>query len=52
MAFFESVILVKISVMRDNSNTFIYVVAGVIILHFIVGFIWLMYKFSKKKEDK
>lgn len=38
--------------MRDNSNTFMYIVAGIIILHFIVGFIWLMYKFSNKKEDK
>lgn len=27
-----------------------YVVAGIILLHFIVGFVWLMYKFSKKKE--
>ncbi len=27
-----------------------YVVAGVILLHFVVGFVWLMYKFSKKKE--
>lgn len=38
--------------MRDNSNTFMYVVAGIILLHFVVGFIWLIYKFSKKKEDK
>ena len=38
--------------MRDNSNTFMYVVAGIIILHFLVGFIWLMLKLSKKKEAK
>ncbi|CAM4079454.1 flagellar biogenesis protein FliO [Flavobacterium sp. PL12] len=37
--------------MRDNSNTFIYIVAGVIILHFIVGFAYLVYKLTKK-EDK
>jgi len=37
--------------MRDNSNTFMYVVAGIILLHFIVGFVWLIIKFSKKKED-
>ncbi len=42
----------KKEVMRDNSNTFIYVVAGIILLHFLVGFIWLMIKLSKKKEDK
>ena len=38
--------------MRDDSNTFIYVVAGIIVLHFLVGFIWLIIKLSKKKEDK
>ena len=27
-----------------------FVIAGIILLHFIVGFVWLMYKFSKKKE--
>ncbi len=37
--------------MRDNSNTFIYVVAGIIILHFVIGFAWLVYKLTKK-EDK
>ncbi|CAM3767968.1 CcmD family protein [Flavobacterium gelidilacus] len=35
--------------MRDNSNTFIYVVAGIVLLHFIVGFVWLIYKMTKKK---
>jgi len=38
--------------MRDNSNTFMYVVAGIIIAHFVIGFIWLIFKFSKKKEEK
>jgi ABC-type glycerol-3-phosphate transport system permease component len=38
--------------MRDDSNTFIYVVAGIIVLHFLVGFIWLIIKLSKRKEDK
>ena len=37
--------------MRDSSNTFIYVVAGIIILHFVIGFVWLVYKLTKK-EDK
>ncbi|CAM2914289.1 hypothetical protein SAMN05444355_107168 [Flavobacterium frigoris] len=36
--------------MRDNSNTFIYVIAGIIILHFVVGFVWLIFKLSKKKD--
>jgi hypothetical protein len=39
-------------IMRDSSNTFLYVVGGIILFHFIVGFIWLIYKFFKKKEDK
>lgn len=38
--------------MRDDSNTFIYVVAGIIVLHFLVGFIWLIIKLSEKKDDK
>ena len=38
--------------MRDNSNTFIYAVGAIILLHFIVGFVWLIYKFSKKKKDE
>ena len=37
--------------MRDNSNTFIYVVAGIIILHFVIGFAWLVYKLTKKEDD-
>ena len=38
--------------MRDNSNTFMYVIGGIILLHFVVGFVWLIFKLSKKKEDK
>tara|TARA_R110000868_G_scaffold66877_3_gene198851 strand:- start:21821 stop:21952 length:132 start_codon:yes stop_codon:yes gene_type:complete len=37
--------------MRGDSNTLIYVIAAVIALHFIVGFIWLAYKLNKKKDD-
>ncbi|WP_339920885.1 hypothetical protein [uncultured Flavobacterium sp.] len=37
--------------MRDSSNTFIYVVAGIIILHFVVGLAWLVYKLAKKNEE-
>ena len=36
--------------MRD-SNTWIYLVAGVIILHFIVGFIYLIKKMTGGKND-
>ena len=39
-------------VMRGNSNVFMYVVAGIIVLHFLVGFVWLLIKLSNKKEDK
>jgi len=35
--------------MRDNSNLTIYIVAAVIILHFLVGFGYLIYKMTKKK---
>ncbi|MCD8399443.1 hypothetical protein [Tenacibaculum finnmarkense] len=42
--------------MRDNSNTFIYIIASIIILHFLVGFGYLIYKMTKKpasqKEDE
>jgi cbb3-type cytochrome oxidase subunit 3 len=34
----------------ENSNTTIYIVAAIIILHFLIGFIWLAYKLTKKKE--
>ncbi len=37
--------------MRGDSNTMIYIIAGVVILHFVVGFIWLILKLSKKKEE-
>lgn len=35
--------------MRDNSNVTLYIVSGVIIAHFLVGFIYLIYKMTKKK---
>lgn len=38
--------------MRDNSNTFIYIVAGIIILHFLIGFGYLLYKMNKKENNK
>ncbi len=38
--------------MRDSSNTIVYIVAGIILLHFLVGIIWLAVKFSKKKGDE
>ncbi|TVZ14730.1 hypothetical protein JM81_0936 [Maribacter sp. MAR_2009_72] len=38
--------------MRGSSNTLIYIVAGIILLHFVVGFIWLVYKLNKKKENE
>ena len=37
--------------MREDSNTLIYTIAAVIILHFVVGFVWLAYKLSRKKKD-
>ena len=36
----------------DSSNTTIYTVAAVIIIHFLVGFIWLAYKLTNKKDDE
>jgi len=35
--------------MRGYSNLTLYIVAGVIILHFLVGFIYLIYKLNNKK---
>jgi len=35
--------------MRSDSNTIIYIIAGIIVLHFVVGFIWLALKLSNKK---
>jgi hypothetical protein len=35
--------------MRDGSNVTLYIVAGIIIAHFLVGFIYLFYKMNKKK---
>lgn len=37
--------------MRGSSNTLIYIIAGIIILHFIVGFIWLAIKMGKKRRE-
>lgn len=37
--------------MRDSSDTFIYVVAGIIILHFAIGFAWLVYQLIKKEDN-
>lgn len=36
----------------DNSNTKIYIVAAIIILHFLVGFGYLIYKMNKKSDKK
>jgi hypothetical protein len=38
--------------MEQNSNTFIYIVAGIILLHFIAGFAFLIYKMTKKEQNK
>lgn len=35
--------------MRDGSNVIIYIVGGIIILHFLAGFAYLVYKMTKKK---
>jgi hypothetical protein len=35
--------------MRGDSNLTIYIVAGVIIVHFLIGFVYLIYKMNKKK---
>lgn len=34
----------------SNSNTTLYIVAGIIILHFVVGFGYLIYKMTNKKD--
>mgnify|MGYP006945860435 CR=1 FL=1 len=36
--------------MQENSNTFLYIIATIIILHFIIGFGYLIYKMTNKKD--
>ncbi len=36
--------------MNDNSNTTLYIAAVIIILHFLVGFGYLVYKMTKKND--
>ena len=38
--------------MRDSSTTFTTIIAGIIIIHFLIGFIWLVIKLSKKDKDE
>ena len=38
--------------MRGDSNIGIYIVAGIVILHFVVGFAFLIYKMNKKPKKK
>jgi len=45
----QSLNLIKITVMHDNSNLTIYIAGGIILLHFLIGFIYLIYKMNKKK---
>jgi uncharacterized protein YqhQ len=37
------------SFVMGNDNTLIYVIAGIILLHFIVGIGYLLFKLTKKK---
>ncbi|MCW5519042.1 hypothetical protein J1N09_04280 [Aureitalea sp. L0-47] len=37
--------------MRD-SNTWIYIVGGIVLLHFVVGFIYLIRKMQPRKGDE
>jgi len=34
------------------NNTLAYIIFGIVMLHLIVGFVWLMIKFNKKPEKK
>lgn len=36
--------------MRDDSNLTIYVVAGIVIAHFLIGFVYLIHKMNNKKK--
>ncbi|VAW26882.1 hypothetical protein MNBD_BACTEROID04-1258 [hydrothermal vent metagenome] len=38
--------------MMAISNFWFYTIAIVVILHIVIGFIYLVYKLSPKKEDK
>lgn len=36
--------------MRGDSNTIVYIIAGIVLLHFVVGFVWLVIKMGKKRD--
>jgi len=38
--------------MRDGSNLTLYIVAGIIIFHFLAGFAYLIYKMTKKPDKE
>lgn len=42
----------KNSIAMRDSNTWMYIVGGIVLLHFIVGFIYLIRKMQPRKEDK
>ena len=37
--------------MNDTSNTTLYIAATIVILHFVVGFGYLIYKMNTKSKD-
>jgi len=34
------------------NNTIAYIIFGVVMLHLVLGFAWVIYKFSKKPDKK
>jgi len=34
------------------NNTIAYIIFGVVMLHLVLGFAWVIYKFSKKSDKK
>lgn len=47
----DVIVLFKTKIMRGDSNTLIYIIGGIILVHFVIGFIWLAVKMSKKRDD-
>jgi hypothetical protein len=38
--------------MGRDSNTIIYIIGGIIVLHFIIGILWLILKLGRKRDSE
>jgi hypothetical protein len=38
--------------MGRDSNSIIYIIGGIIVLHFIIGMLWLILKLGRKRDSE